>query len=336
MRPRLIAVLGILVLASTTTAHAQSTAPANSAPAAADPASPSGPPAPDPLPAPKGVPVLKLPQRSPPRHGVYWKDEWPRFSIAEAMISAAVTFRNVDLGQALDGPTSATIEFDVPVLDPGVRDLFRGKNERTRKAFARMSDVGFRVMVLAPYVIDVGVATLAIHRNPDVAAQLALIDFEVLTLAGMTQLLVSRGLGRGRPYVEDCKSTPEGCTGGPYRSFLSGHAMASFAGAGLMCVHHEMLPLFGGGAPDTWACIWGISVASFTSASRIVADEHFASDVLIGAGAGFAYGYFLPKLLHFHTKKIVEARKKGASRVDWLPTFTGNADSGVGGVMGTF
>jgi len=326
MRPRLIAALGIVSLALTSVAHAQDQPPSAAAtePAVKDP------------PAPRGVPVLELPQRQPPRHGVYWKDEWPRFSIAEAMISAAVTFRNVDLGDALDGPKSPIIEFGVPALDDGARDLFRGQNERTRKAFARMSDVGFRVMVLTPYVIDVGVASLAIHRNPDVAAQLALIDFEVLTLAGMTQLLVSRTVARGRPHVDQCQTTPEGCSGGPYRSFLSGHAMASFAGAGLMCVHHEMLPLFGGGAPDTWACIWGISVASFTSVSRVVADEHWASDVLIGAGAGFAYGYFLPKLLHFHTKKIVESRKNGGSRVDWLPTFTGNGNSGMGGVMGTF
>ena len=44
-------------------------------------------------------------------------------------------------------------------------------------------------MVLAPYVVDVGFGALVLHHNPDVALQLALIDFEVLTLAGMTQLL---------------------------------------------------------------------------------------------------------------------------------------------------
>lgn len=83
-----------------------------------------------------------------------------------------------------------------------------------------------------------------------------------------------------------------------YRSFLSGHAMASFTAAGLMCVHHEMLPLFGGGAPDAWACAWAVSVATLTSISRLAADEHWASDVLIGAGAGWLYGYYLPELLH--------------------------------------
>ena len=70
--------------------------------------------------------------------------------------------------------------------------------------------------------------------------------------------------------------------------------MATFAAAGLMCVHHEMIPLFGGGAPDTLACAWGITAASLVSTMRVVADEHWASDVLLGAGVGWGFGYYLP------------------------------------------
>ena len=249
------------------------------------------------------------------------------------MISAAVTFRNADLGKALDGPTSATIKFEVPLLDHGARDLLRANTASRRAGAARISDVGFRSLVLAPYVLDVGTGALALHRNADVAAQLALIDFEVFTIAGLTQLLGSRVLGRARPYVSDCP--PEGCTGGPYRSFLSGHAMASFTSAGLMCVHHEFLPLFGGGATDRWACAWAVVAASFTGTMRIVADEHWASDVLVGAGMGWLYGYYLPQLLHFHTK-TAHASRSGSSDFNWMPMLTGTTDSGVLGVLGTF
>jgi membrane-associated phospholipid phosphatase len=270
-----------------------------------------------------------------PRHGVYWKDEWPRFTVLEAMISAAVTARNADLGAHLDGPLSATIEFEVPVLDHGARDLLVAGSAHRRAAYARLTDLGTRTLVFAPYVFDAGIAALAIHRNYDVAAQLALIDFEVLTLAGMTQLLGSRVIGRARPYVQNCP-TPEECTGGPYRGFLSGHAMASFTGAGLMCVHHEMLPLFGGGAPDTWACVWAVSLATLTSISRVAADEHWASDVLIGAGAGWLYGYYLPKLLHFHAAKVTKTADGRPRDVTWFPSLTGTSSSGVLGVMGMF
>lgn len=265
---------------------------------------------------------------------VRWHDEWPRFTVLEAVLSAAITARNADLGAHLDGPRAATIRFEVPLLDHGARDLLRAESDQKRRGAARLSDVGFRTLVFAPYVIDVGVASLAIHRSPDVAAQLALIDFEVLTLAGLTQLVGSRVIGRARPYVDRC---PEGgCTGGPYRSFLSGHSMASFTAAGLMCVHHEMLPLFGGGAADTWACVWALSVASATSALRLVADEHWASDVLMGAGLGWLYGYYLPKLLHFGHRTFAPGAGGRPRAVTWTPTFMGTAESASAGVMGTF
>jgi membrane-associated phospholipid phosphatase len=243
-----------------------------------------------------------------------------------------VTLRNGDLGGALDGPTSATIKFEVPLLDHGLRDVLRANSDYGRKGAARISDMGFRSLVLAPYALDVGLGALILHRNLDVAAQLALIDFEVLTLAGLTQLLGSRVLGRARPYVSEC--APEGCSGGPYRSFLSGHAMASFTAAGLICVHHKFMPIFGGGATDTWACVWALTAASLTGTFRIVADEHWASDVLIGAGLGWIYGYYLPQLLHFHAKKSVSKGKDAG--VTWMPTLTGTTDSGVLGVLGTF
>lgn len=268
-----------------------------------------------------------------PKKGVYWHGEWHRVSIAELIISAAVTARNETLGKLLGGPEEATIRFEVPVLDHGARDLFRGEQKHTRDAAARLSDLGLRTLVLAPYVIDAGMA-LTVHRDYDVAAQLALIDFEVLTLAGMTQLLASRVIGRARPYVSAC--APGECAYGPYRSFLSGHAMATFTAAGLMCIHHEKLPLFGGGAPDTWACVWALSVASVTSTLRLVADEHWASDVLVGAGLGWIYGYYLPRLLHFHAAKMTKSSGGRRPDVTWLPTLTGTAESGMLGVMGTF
>lgn len=271
----------------------------------------------------------------PERRGVYWRDEWRRVAVWEVMISAALTARNVDLGNHLYGPEDATIEFEVPIIDPGGRALLRADSPGRRAGAKRLSDLGLRVMAFAPYVVDVGLGALAIHRNPDVAAQLALIDFEVLTLAGTTQLVLSRLIGRARPYVQDCTS-PETCLHGPYRSFLSGHAMGAFTAAGLMCVHHEKLPLFGGGAPDTWACVWAVSVASLTSALRVVADEHWTSDVLLGAALGWGYGYFLPKLLHFHAAKATKKADGRPRAVTWMPTFAGTPQSGLLGVAGTF
>lgn len=278
------------------------------------------------------------PVLEPPKNKVYWHDEWPRFSMFELLLSISVTARNADIGSHLDGPHGALIDFEVPLLDKGARGLLRGSGPSQRAGAKRLSDVGFRAMVLAPYVVDVGFGALILHQNAEVALQLALIDFEVLTLAGMTQLLGSRLTGRLRPAFYDTGCPAGGCThGDDYRSFLSGHAMASFAGAGLMCVHHEMIPLFGGGAPDTLACAWGIAAASLVGTMRIVADEHWASDVLLGAGAGWGFGYYLPKLLHFHTKKLAQKMASGGpSTFTWMPTFAGTAEGATAGLAGTF
>lgn len=276
----------------------------------------------------------KAPRR---RNEVYWHDEWSKFTWNEALISAAVTVHNFRLQEALDGPKEATVEFYVPLMDKEWRSLLVETNLSRRQAYARLSDIGYKSLVFAPYAIDVSL-TLAVHRNPEVAAQLFLIDFEVLTLAAATQMLISRLVGRARPYVTDLCDGGKPCPGGPYRSLVSGHAMAAFTAAGLMCLHHEKLPIFGGGAPDKWACAWAISVASATGFLRLPADEHYMSDVLMGAGLGFFYGYFIPKWLHFH--KPLGDTKSGSTKragLRMMPTLI--PQTGGGGVLsltGTF
>lgn len=266
----------------------------------------------------------KAPHR---KNEVYWHDEWSKFTWNEALISIAVTAHNLNLEKALDGPKSATVEFYVPLMDKEWRSLLVETNLSRRQAYARLSDLGYKTLVLTPYAVDVAL-TLAVHRNPEVAAQLFLIDFEVFTLAAATQMLISRLIGRARPYVVDLCAGDKPCPGGPYRSLVSGHTMASFTAAGLMCLHHEMLPIFGGGLADKWACAWAISVASVTGFMRLPADEHYMSDVLMGAGLGFFYGYFIPKWLHFHKPGTDTKDPKKASTFRMMPSMLPTGDGG--------
>jgi membrane-associated phospholipid phosphatase len=39
--------------------------------------------------------------------------------------------------------------------------------------------------------------------------------------------------------------------------------------------------------------------AATTGIGRLVADQHYATDVLVGSAAGFAVGYAIPTLLHY-------------------------------------
>ncbi len=265
-----------------------------------------------------------------------WHDEWTKFTWGEALISAAVTYHNFQFEKALTGPRGPSVEFYVPLLDKEAKTLFYVDDPWKRRAYGHFSDLGYKGLVFTPYAVDV-MLTLTVHRNPEVAAQLFLIDFEVFTLAAGTQTLISRLIGRTRPYVLDECAHGEVCGGGPYRSLLSGHTMAAFTAAGLMCVHHEYLPIFGGGAPDAWACAWAVSVASLTGVMRLPAGEHWASDILMGAGLGWIYGYYFPKLFHFHDR--VEKAKTASSSpsgIRLMPSIGGTADGGLLSIGGVF
>lgn len=270
---------------------------------------------------------------------VEWKDEWPRVTAWEAAGTLAITATSIFIERRAPGVSGEHV-FEVPVLDPGARYLFRGRSKKVQDAFGEYSDVGFRMMAFFPYVMDIGVATLGFHRNLDVAGQLALIDLQALTLSGFTQLIASRFVGRARPYREDCNPESNAtisreCFGPDSRSFYSGHAAAAFTSAGLVCVHHEHLPLYGGGPVEQWACVWALGVATATGLFRVIGDAHYASDVIFGAGVGWFYGYVMPKLLHFKRGSVpLQPRKAGDLR--WTPSFNALDGGGVLSIGASF
>ena len=274
---------------------------------------------------------------------VEWRDEWPRFTAWEGAATVAGTVGVYIAERRLPDPDYARITFEVPLLDSGVRFLLRGRTANIQRGFQRYSDIGFRMMAFFPYVVDDLIAALAIHRNPDVAAQLFLIDIQALTLSGATQLLLSRAFARERPYVQDCvdgKTFTRTCgTNNDFKSFYSGHAAGAFTSAGLVCLHHQHLPLFGGGPMDAWACTWALGVATLTGIGRIVYDAHYATDVIAGAGIGWFYGYVMPKLLHFRNGKLVtgERTRLRATLERFTPSFVPTMDGGgVLSVAGVF
>ncbi len=233
---------------------------------------------------------------------VVWKKEWRRFTPIEGAVTLAGTLAGFLIETRLDDPSKPRLPGAIPIVDDGARYLLRGRTPHVRYVFASFSDIGFRMMVFFPYV-DALFGGLVLHQSVDVTAQMALIDAEALTLSGITQLLISRGLSRERPYVQDCDdATPDrrGCSvSGDYKSFYGGHSAATFTSAALTCLHHQNLPLYGGGAPDAWACTWAVGVASATALFRIVSDSHYLSDVAVGAAAGWFYGYIMPRFLHY-------------------------------------
>lgn len=276
---------------------------------------------------------------------VEWKKEWDRFTPAEGAFTLGVGVGLYIAEKKLPDPKEPILDFELPLVDPALRGVFRGRTSKLQNIAEDWSNVGLRLATYFPYV-DAAIAT-AVHRNPDVGAQMFLIDLQAITLAAGTQQVASRLTSRPRPYFHDCPSTGGVTTSRicgdlrDLRSFFSGHSEVAFTTAGLTCLHHQHMPLYGGGAPDAWACAWAVTVATITSGARVVADAHWPSDVLIGVPLGWFYGYLMPKWLHYGSpgsrpKSLlgeIRLGPNGRDRIVWTPSFTPVDDGGVFGVQ---
>jgi len=290
-----------------------------------------------------GVAIACAPARAvadePPPSGVHWNEEWPRFRWWEGVAAAGLVVSTYAFQNSLHAPSTPNWKGPI-LLDEPIRGLFRARSASAEKAAARYSDFLLQAAVVYPY-LDAGL-TLAVHQNADVALQMALIDVESLGFAGAVSLFTERLVARQRPYVHDCHGDGtfvgnNPCGGeGDRISFFSGHASATFTSAGLTCIHHQHNPLWGGGAPDVWACVWALSLASTTGMLRIIADKHYASDVFVGTSVGLFSGYVLPALLHYGFGRSRGERRAfsalGVVRPAILPVPSGAA-AGVHGVF---
>ena len=67
----------------------------------------------------------------------------------------------------------------------------------------------------------------------------------------------------------------------------------------MACVHHRQLDLYGDETSDAIACAVPLGLAAGVALLRIVADQHYATDVLVGAAVGALSGLGLGLLLHY-------------------------------------
>ncbi|HEX3850778.1 MAG TPA: hypothetical protein VHW01_07410 [Polyangiaceae bacterium] len=105
--------------------------------------------------------------------------------------------------------------------------------------------------------------------------------------------------------------------------------------AGLTCVHHQHLPLYGGVA-DQAPCIGLIGASIVDGLGRIVADKHYASDVTLGFGVGALAGYVVPSLLHYGFTSHQRAPAVGGTGLHMLPLPQVYQDGFGIGVVGLF
>ena len=236
-------------------------------------------------------------------HRLIW--DYPRFRVSEYIGTGvlAATGLYVEYGWRSEpvGSWSNGILFD-----DAARDALRSRSRTTRDRAAGLSNLLLNPTLYFP-VLDSLITPLVSDRgNTYVASQMFLVDWEAITVASLLTRVFERSVGRARPSLQECARDPgydDDClpqNAGPgHMSFFSGHTSMAFTGAALTCIHHQHLPLYGGNAADVITCAIMLGSATTIAGARLVADRHWASDVLSGAVLGLGSGYAVPHFLHY-------------------------------------
>lgn len=186
------------------------------------------------------------------------------------------------------------------LFDDAIREALRAESRAGRDRARSVGDFTYRFSALAPTVIDGLMVSLWLNDAPDVTGQMLLINLQSYALAGAVLTGSERAFARARPSADPCVSDPEyeRFCGNDDRnnSFISGHTGVAAISAGLLCVHHQYLGLYGNPWADAAACGAGVGLALTTGIARLVNDRHYATDSLAAFGVGALGGYVLPAL----------------------------------------
>ncbi len=269
---------------------------------------------------------------------VAWRPTWRRFTAPEYVLTGSLIAGTAAF--IFFGNSDAEPNWKGPILfDKAVRNGLRATTARGRQTAQTVGEAPYLGGLLYPFVVDVVAVTLIGHQKPDVAAQMALIDAEAFAITGFLSFLSNATLRRERPYKRECgegRGDPgfPGCEkAGQGEGFFSGHTAIAFTGAALTCSHHANLPLYGKSrVGGTIACIASLAGATAGGISRLYADKHYLTDVIVGAGVGLASGFIVP-WFHYREGSTAPAQ---ASAVQVLPIPMLSLDGGGAGVIGIF
>jgi membrane-associated phospholipid phosphatase len=151
-----------------------------------------------------------------------------------------------------------------------------------------------------PLVIDVPYAWARYGKG--VAWDLFWQSATALSLSGAFDFAMRDVIGRVRPANYYClRQGGTDCLDGPEsrRSFPSGHFTETTTATALICTQHLKMHLYG--APwDAVTCGGAIGADVAVGTLRLVADDHWATDLVSGGVLGFLFGWGVPTLMHMH------------------------------------
>ena len=262
--------------------------------------------------------------------------DYPTFRTEEAV--ATVAFGVGTFVAEVVQPTATEARWKGGVLfDDAIGIRLRARTLEGHERALYWSDTLWRISLAYPLVVDIWVLALGVHRSPEVAAQMLLIDLQSFAFTGSLTLVAQLLTRRDRPYVARCgeEGTFSPCgTKRDHTSFPSGHTAVAMTSAMLTCSHHRRLDLLDSQVASGLLCGAAVAAAVGTGVLRIVGDRHYATDVLGGLAVGVLSGYVLPAWLHYGFSLQAPSRP-GRPRVRWTAVPQPMGEGGVGlGLVG--
>lgn len=260
--------------------------------------------------------------------------EYPRFSTAEWVATAL--FGGLALGMQFVSPAQPYLKGGL-LVDDDVRDALAVTDPEDQRTVRSVSDVLLTLLTAYPYLVDSLLVAAWGRQSPSAGWQMALINMQVMAVTVGITSVAKVAVSRTRPYDDTCgderAETLHDCEGSRrHKSFFSGHASMAFASAGVTCMHHMYLGLYGSRGADIGACAAAYGAATATGVLRIVGDQHYLSDVVVGAAVGTITGLGLPWVLHYRHGKSGRprsGRSNGVVDASIVPLANGLALSGI-------
>jgi hypothetical protein len=201
-------------------------------------------------------------------------------------------------------------------FDDSIRENFRYKNREQRDQAASLSNLTVSLTMAAPFLY---------RANWDSSKNYI---YSYLGNGLITEI-GKFSAKRVRPYEQACEAGDGGYDKNCYsndsnKSFFSGHTSFAFTGASLVCLAQEQQAQ-SDSEFSKGPCYSSLVLAGLTGYLRIAADQHYFSDVMVGAMVGILSGYYLPK--HFGSKadaKSVMAKMPGRGGLVLTPNFYDN------------
>lgn len=231
-----------------------------------------------------------------------WREEYPQFSALGGFLTTS-SMLGIAVFLVMDEPKEARWTGGI-LFDDAARDAFRLKDADARKVAWKVGDITYWASPIVPYAIDGVIVALLARDDPKLAMNMMLVTTEAASYAGLLSFVSNKVSVRERPDTTACKAKKKDgaatCDlGSETESFFSGHTTIAAAAAGAVCAHHAYVPVYGHPALDGLACALTTTSAAVTATTRVMADRHYLTDVMIGFGVGYGLGYMVPTFAHY-------------------------------------